>query len=125
MAVCALASARVRDGAVTNLPPSTSVLLADARPEVFHAAAEAAFPSKLVDAQEFDYLRASGLLALLAIQNGQTKFMHQHLGNYMTLVALEGLHDEARWPQSIRGVEREERRRLVSNNRFWYNIQLD
>ena len=117
MAVCALSAARVRDGAVTNLPSSTSARLAESRPEVFHAAAEAAFPPKLVDAQEFDYLRASGLLALLAIQNGQTKFMHQHLGNYMTLVALEGLHDEARWPQSIRGVEREERRRLVRNNK--------
>jgi hypothetical protein len=32
-------------------------------------AAEEAFPTKLVDAQEFDYLRASGLLALFAIQN--------------------------------------------------------
>jgi hypothetical protein len=80
---------------------------------VYHAAAEAAFPAKLVDAREFDYLRAAGLLAVLAIQNGQTKYMHQHLGNYMTLVALEGLYDEARWPQGIRGIEREERRRLV------------
>lgn len=114
MVVCALAAARVRDGAVTNLSPTISALLADARSEVFHAAAEAAFPSKLVEAQEFEYLRASGLLAILAIQNGQPEFMHQHLGNYMTLVALQGVHDEARWPSGISGVERQERRRLVS-----------
>jgi hypothetical protein len=114
MAVCALSLARVRDGAVANLPSNVSLPLAEARPEAFHAAAEAAFPSRLVDAQEFDYLRASGVLAILAIQNGETKLMHQHLGNYLTLVALEGLYDEARWPQNIHGIEREERRRLVS-----------
>lgn len=118
MAVCALASARVRDGAVANLSPSTTALLDEDRCEVFSDAAEAAFPTKLVDAQEFDYLRASALLAILAIQNGETKYMHQYLGNYMTLVALQGLHDEAKWPQNISGVEREERRRLVSHDMY-------
>lgn len=106
----ALVSARIRDGAVTYSLPT----LGDS--QVFYAAAEEAFPSKMIDAQEFDYLRALGLLALYAIQNGQTASMSQYLGNYATLVALVGLHDEARWPQSISGVEREERRRVVSNS---------
>lgn len=118
MAVCALASARARDGAVIHMPPSMSALLAETRAEAFSNAAEAAFPTKLIDAQEFDYLRASGLLAVLSIQNGQTDHMHVHLGNYMTLVALQELHDELKWPQSISGIEREERKRLVSKNTF-------
>lgn len=114
MAVCALASARARDGAVMHMSPNISALLAEPRAEVFSSAAEAAFPAKLIDAQEFDYLRASGLLAVLCIQNGQTDHMQVHLGNYMTLVALQELHDELKWPQSISGIEREERKRLVS-----------
>lgn len=115
MALCALAAARVRDGAVANISPNISALLVDAPADVFLAAAEATFPPKLVDAHEFEYLRASGLLALMAIQNGQPNLMHQHLGNYITLVALQGMHDEARWPPNIGGVERQERRRLVSH----------
>lgn len=114
MAFCALAAARVRDGVIANISLNSSTLVVQARSEVFLAAAEAAFPPQLVDAQEFEYLRASGLLAILAIQNGQQSLMHQHLGNYNTLVALLGMHDEARWPPSINRVERQERRRLVS-----------
>ena len=64
VAVCALASACVRDGAITNMPSSTAEFVAEPRPELFYVAAEAVFPpkSKLVDA---DYLRALGLLVLL------------------------------------------------------------
>lgn len=114
MAFCALAAARVRDGVVANISPISSALVVQARSEVFLAAAEAAFPPKLVDAQEFEYLRASALLSIVAVQNGQQSLMHQHLGNCITLVALLGMHDEARWPPNITGVERQERRRLVS-----------
>lgn len=114
MAICALAAARVRDGAVTDLAPNISSLLIDVRSEIYINAAEAAFPPKLVDARGFDYLRASALLTVVAMQNEQHSLVQQHLGNYFTLVALEGMHDEARWPHNIKGIERQERRRLVS-----------
>lgn len=114
MALCALTAARVRDGAIINMTTKTSTLLADVHPDIYLAAAEAVYPLKLVDADSFDYLRASGLLAALAIQNGKPNFMHQHMGNYFTLVTLHGMNDETRWPPDIGEIEREERRRLVS-----------
>jgi hypothetical protein len=39
--------------------------------------------------------------------------MHQYLGLYHSLVMLDGLHDETRWPVGLGIVEIEERRRLV------------
>lgn len=41
-------------------------------------AAANALPKDLVDETEFDYMRASGLLALTALQNGQPMVMRQY-----------------------------------------------
>jgi hypothetical protein len=46
--------------------------------------------------------------------------MHQQLGRYHALVAMDGLHDEANWPPNISFVEIEERRRL-----FWSMYSFD
>jgi hypothetical protein len=119
MAACALASARARDGAIissrwkhANLKEPTS--------QVFHDAARAAVPIDLITAQQHDCLRAQALLALTALQNGQIRTMHQQLGRYHALVAMDGLHDEANWPSDIGVVETEERRRL-----FWAMYSFD
>jgi hypothetical protein len=67
----------------------------------------------LTTESNFNILRAHAILAIAAIQNEKIRDMHQHLGTYHTLVAMDGLHDEANWPSDIGVVEREERRRLV------------
>ena len=75
----ALASACVRDGAITNMPSSTAEFVAEPRPEPFYVAAEAAFPSKskLVNA---DYLRALGLLVLLQFKMDRRSLYIKVLG---------------------------------------------
>jgi len=60
-----------------------------------------------------DWMRTCAILALVGIQFGNIKMMHQYLGTYHTLVAMDGLHDEKNWPRQIDMVEVEERRRLV------------
>ena len=113
MAVCALASARARDGAVFSSRWNHSALQQPPS-EVFYAAARGSIPFDLITARDHNAMRACALLAVTAIQYGQIREMHQHLGRYHALVAMDGLHDEANWPKDIGLVELEERRRLVS-----------
>lgn len=119
MAVCALSSERVRDGALFpgrwepeyfQTPP----------PELFFAAAKDAIPQDLTAMQGLDWLRACGLLALYGIQAGKINIMHQYLGLYHSLVAMDGLHDEKNWPKGIGIVEIELRRR-----QFWSMYSLE
>jgi hypothetical protein len=58
-------------------------------------------------------MRTCALMALYGIQVGRIEIMHQYLGVYQSLVAMDGLHDELNWPVSGI-VETELRRRLVS-----------
>lgn len=120
MAACALASARARDGAIISSRWKQADLKEPAS-QVFHDAARAALPIDLITAQQHDCLRAQALLALTALQNGQIRTMHQQLGRYHAMVAMDGLHDESNWPSNIGMVETEERRRL-----FWsmYNFDI-
>ncbi|KAJ4211699.1 hypothetical protein NW759_012301 [Fusarium solani] len=118
MALCALVSSRVRDGSVTN-PKWDLEPLRALDPEAFYARAR----QQLLDLtaeSDINILRAHAILAIAAIQNGRIRDMHQHLGTYHTLVAMDGLHDESNWPQDVGIVEREERRRL-----FWSMYTLD
>jgi hypothetical protein len=114
MAVCALVSSRVRDGSITN-PKWDVHRLREPKPEVFYAEARKQLAS-LDMVASLNVLRARAILAVAAIQNGDMREMRWQLGTYHTLVAVDGLHDEANWPTGIGVVEREERRRLVSNN---------
>lgn len=109
MAVCALVSGRVRDGSVTN--PRWD-LQGQISPDVFYHEARRQLAGEW--SADLENIRAHAILAVAAIQNGRTREMQEHLGMYHTLVAMEGLHDEANWPQDIGIVEREERRRLVT-----------
>jgi hypothetical protein len=60
-----------------------------------------------------DWLRTCGLLALYGIQVGKINIMHQYLGIYHSIVAMDGLHDEKNWPKGEGIVDTEIRRRLV------------
>lgn len=119
MAACALASARARDGALNeyhtfrkNGPEQQS--------EIFYSAASDAIFKDLNKAQGLGFLRACGLLAMTSIQYGQIASMHQYLGHFCTLSAMQQFHDETHWPQSISLVEKEERRRL-----YWSMYSMD
>lgn len=112
MAVCALASARARDGAVFS-NRFDQELLNEVESETFFDAAKEHILITLVTARDHNSMRACALLAITSIQYGQIRLMQQHLGMYHTLVAMDSLHDENNWPKDIGHVEREERRRLV------------
>lgn len=120
MAMCALVTARMTDHAVYNSRWDINELTGVGS-EVFHAAAARECvnigPIPQVD---FDLLRACALLAITAIQHGNFKEFQFYLGKYHALVAVDGLHDERRWPPNIATVEIEERRRL-----FWSMYSLD
>lgn len=112
MAMCSLASARARDGALYSNRRSPSQLL-HPPPEVFWTAAAESIPRNLAAARGIEYMRACAILSITAIQNGQIRDMHQYLGHYHTLSIMEGLHDEKSWPNDLSTVEVEIRRRLV------------
>ncbi|TXT04335.1 hypothetical protein VHUM_04102 [Vanrija humicola] len=126
MAVCAIASARVRDGAdamgdtdgglslMSKLPPSTPPS------EVFYEATVRAFPRDLSQAPEFDYKRSKVILAMLCIQYGQVRQLMTHLHDYITLSAADAFHLESRWPPNLPETELQERRRL-----FWAAYTID
>lgn len=118
MAACALAAARARDGAIGESYAFRQSL--EKSSEVFFAAAQDAIWKDLGRAQGLGYMRACCLLALTSIQYGQIQSMHQYMGIYHSLSAMQHFHDESKWPSGISVVEREERRRL-----FWAMYSLD
>ncbi|PVH84161.1 hypothetical protein DL98DRAFT_512566 [Cadophora sp. DSE1049] len=119
MSICALASARARDGA---LPPGRwdPAYFTQPTAETFYEAAKDVIPPDLASSRGLDYMRSFALLALFGVQLGKVEIMHQYLGLYHSLVALDGLHDEKSWPDNIGRVEMEERRRL-----FWSIYTLE
>ncbi|QKD53749.2 uncharacterized protein FOBCDRAFT_181898 [Fusarium oxysporum Fo47] len=121
MALCALVSGRIRDGSVTN-PKWDLESLHKIQPELFYDEAKKQL-LELATESNIHILRAHAILAIAAIQNGKTRDMHHHLGSYHTLVAMDGLHNEANWPRNIDVVEREERRRLVRHAKSSFRRQ--
>ncbi|KAF4241308.1 hypothetical protein CNMCM6457_006411 [Aspergillus fumigatiaffinis] len=119
MAMCALASARARDGALYSKRWCPSKL-ANPPSEVFCAAAKESIPRDLAAAKGTEYLRTCAILSIAGIQNGQIQDMQQYAGIYHTLSAMEGLHDEKLWPKDLSPVEVEIRRRM-----FWSIYTLD
>lgn len=113
MALCALASARVRDQALFNMSHDMDELT-EVPSEVFYESAiKSSVDSILRAPQNFNSLRTCALLSLTAVQYGRIRDMQAFLGKYHTYVAMDGLQDEANWPPDIGIVEAEERRRLV------------
>lgn len=112
MAVCALASARARDGSLFSGRWNLAQLR-DPPSETFYDAARDSIPINLITARDHNCMRACGILAITNIQCGQIRLFHQNLARYHAIVAMDGLHDEANWPKDLGLVELEERRRLV------------
>jgi len=70
-----------------------------------------------------DWMQACALMALCSVQVGEIEIMHQYLGLYHSLAAIDDFHDEKNWPKGIGIVEIELRRRLVSSAHL-YKITL-
>ncbi|KAL2075200.1 hypothetical protein VTL71DRAFT_142 [Oculimacula yallundae] len=119
MSICALASARARDGALLPGRYNPAYFTSPAA-ETFCAAAKDVMPLDLASSRGIDYMRSCALLALFGVQLGKVEIMHQYLGVYHSLVALDGLHDEKNWPDDVGRIETEERRRL-----FWSMYTLE
>jgi len=115
MAACAMASARIRDGALDRFPnpPIFPIETAVSLSEEFYRAALRAIPHDLTVAVEFNYKRAKALLCAVAIQFGYARTFSVHLGDYITMCSIDGFHNEARWPAGCNAIEVQERRRLV------------
>ncbi|CAD0086507.1 unnamed protein product [Aureobasidium vineae] len=119
LAMCALSSARVRDGALYTAKWDATLLQSPSSEELFRAAKEA-IPHDAPLSQEFDYMRAYALLAIASIQYGDTARMNYYIGLYQSFIAVGMLQNESNWPSGIGHVEVEERRRL-----FWSMYTLD
>lgn len=118
-AMCALSSARARDGALLSPSWDIDKLQLPASERLFEAAVDA-IPEDVLTTQSLDYMRACVLLSITAIQYGEPALMKYHLARYHTYVAVGALHDEMHWPPSLSALETEERRRL-----FWSAYTLD
>ena len=114
MAVCAIVSARLRDGAGSHYLPDHPSSTTYPTSEAFYTASAGAFPHNLSLATAFDFKRAKALLAILCIQYGNVADHNTHLGEYLVLASNDGFHDETRWPMGLTQPEMEERRRVVS-----------
>ncbi|WWC68415.1 uncharacterized protein I206_102342 [Kwoniella pini CBS 10737] len=116
MAVCALAAARLRDGA-----PKEYHLKHELVPsEAYFQAIFTSFPTDLSKARDFDYKRTKVLLSMLCIQYGDISKAILHIGDYCTLISIDGFSLESRWPKGLNTIEIEERRRL-----YWNAYQAD
>lgn len=117
--MCALSSARVRDGA-TYSSRENIALLDGHRSEYFFSAADEALPMTAVLTQELAYMQACVLLSITSIQYGNSVKARYYLNLYHSSVAVGLLHDEDEWPSGLSGIETEERRIL-----FWSTYTLD
>ncbi|KAL4810618.1 hypothetical protein BDV18DRAFT_155231 [Aspergillus unguis] len=119
MAMCALASARARDGALYTTRWN-SQQLANPPSEVFWTAAKESIPQDLATARGTEYMRACAILSIASIQHGHIQGMQQYLGMYHTLATMDGLQDEKFWPKDLDPIIVEIRRRM-----FWSIYTLD
>ncbi|KAI5203594.1 hypothetical protein E4T39_04094 [Aureobasidium subglaciale] len=119
MAMCALASARLRDGAVPSRMPEAA-RNPEASSEIFFAAAKSVFTSDLDKLRGADYIRACTLLAVTSIQYGHSLDVQQYSGIGSTLIAMQRFFDEKYWPSGMEESQKETYRRL-----FWGTYILE
>ncbi|KIR39924.1 fungal specific transcription factor [Cryptococcus deuterogattii 99/473] len=133
MAVCAVAAARLRDGACNELlniwsPPSSqsdSSRITDipiiSNVHGLRSASLSSISSRASGSGlDFDDLRATALLAILGIQNGDFDQLQIMLGQYHGMSAQLAFHDESQWPEGLEEWEVQERRCL-----YWSIYTLD
>ncbi|KAI4719898.1 hypothetical protein E4T48_03914 [Aureobasidium sp. EXF-10727] len=119
MAMCALASARIRDGALPTRIPD-AVRNPEASSEVFFSAAKSVFTSDFDKLRGFDYIRACTLLSLTSIQYGQSLDVQQYSGIGSTLISMQRFYDEKYWPTGLEEYQKETYRRL-----YWGSYTLE
>ncbi|KAK1625245.1 hypothetical protein BDP81DRAFT_328511 [Colletotrichum phormii] len=121
MAICALSSCHVRDGALFNPDTPTPLLLE--HHEAYMQDAERAIPERNRDissSEAFEYLQVLGTLSLAATQLKDDPLFHECMGRYHTLVAQHTFHFEARWPSHLTYPEKHVRRQF-----FWSMYRLE
>ncbi|KAG9665113.1 hypothetical protein KCU95_g18677, partial [Aureobasidium melanogenum] len=119
MAMCALSSARIRDGAIPSRIPE-AVKNPEASSEVFFSAAKSVFTADLDKLRGFDYIRACALLSLTSIQYGQSLDVQQYSGIGSTLISMQRFYDEKYWPTGLEEHQKETYRRL-----YWGSYTLE
>lgn len=117
--MCALVTARVRDGA-TDKSKRDALFPEGHSSESFFAAAEKALPVTTALTREVGYMQAYVLLSITSIQYGDSVKARYYLNLYHNCVAVGLLHNEEEWPRGLSTDEVEERRRL-----FWSTYTLD
>lgn len=117
--MCALSSARVRDGALYTGKWDANSLQSPSSEELFEAARDSV-PHDASLTQDFDYARCYALLAITSIQYGDTPRMNYYIGMCQGFISVGMLQDESNWPAGLSHIELEERRRL-----FWSLYTLD
>ncbi|BEI80789.1 hypothetical protein CcaverHIS002_0113180 [Cutaneotrichosporon cavernicola] len=121
LVMCAIAAARIRDGAYQ--PASGQVAENDipVDPDVLRAAAVASLvPMPPNRPLEFEDLRAASLIHVLGQQNGDIELVQLSLARYHGIAACFKFHDERFWPPTLEEWQREERRAL-----FWSTYTSD
>lgn len=105
----------MRDGAYQLASAHTPEGESPVHHEVLRAAAMAIIPPiPHGRAVEFDDLRASCLMHILAVQDGDFELVQIMLGRYYGITACLKFHNERFWPPNLEEWQREERRALVS-----------
>ncbi|GJC90136.1 hypothetical protein ColLi_12974 [Colletotrichum liriopes] len=121
MAICALSSCHVSDGAVFN--PNLPALLRPEHHQAYMEDAQKAVPEsnrEIGSFEAFDYLQVLGTLSLAATQLKDDPLFHECMGRYHTLVAQHTFHFEARWPSHLTYPEKHVRRQF-----FWSMYRLE
>ncbi|KAK1974313.1 hypothetical protein LZ30DRAFT_416098 [Colletotrichum cereale] len=121
MAICALSSCHVRDGAVFN--PAVPAPLRPEHHQAYMEDAQKAIPEtnrEIGSFDVFDYLQVLGTLSLAATQLKDDPLFHECMGRYHTLVAQHTFHFEARWPSHLTYPEKHVRRQF-----FWSMYRLE
>ncbi|GKT50607.1 uncharacterized protein ColSpa_10788 [Colletotrichum spaethianum] len=121
MAICALSSCHVSDGAVFN--PDLPAPLLPQHHQAYMEDAQKAIPEsnrEIGSFEAFDYLQVLGTLSLAATQLKDDPLFHECMGRYHTLVAQHTFHFEARWPSNLTYPEKHVRRQF-----FWSMYRLE
>lgn len=119
MALCALTSARIRDGAYVGQIPD-SLRKSEISSEIFFTAAKESLNRDYRLMNNFDYIRACTFLSVASIQYGHSTDVQQYLGKAWTLAAMQRFYDEKHWPTTLDDAEREIYRRV-----YWCTYTLD
>lgn len=119
MAACALASARVRDGALP-VHISEDIMRPEKSSEIFFQAAKSAFSNDLNKMHGVDAIRACTLLSLTSIQYGKASDVQQYLGRAFTIAAMHRFYDEKQWAPGMPESQMELYRRI-----YWTTYSLD